>query len=484
VTGSVRSLLKKGYELGLVSTLEVGTPFVRMLLLTHLLDLRELGFASALTASISAIELVTDIAINRFVAAMPRAEFAEALASAHALFFLRGVILSAIALAISPLIADAFSLRSEWASFAWLALVIFIRPLQNLAPKIAERDLQFRGQLDVTIISSVASLAAVLVVGLATHSHLAILSSLLAQTIAAVVVSRRVSEVPYRLKFRSPMFRRATLYSYPLMINGFALAVIGQGDRFLVGPMLDIQTLGVYSVILLATTVPIQLVQRVVGAITIANLFNTAPDKEKFQSALNLALNMSAFSGCNYAIGIVLLTNLVLPVVFGAKFVASPLAVSLIGLGAYVRIVRTDPFTALMLNAGRTKSLAIMNMTGASSLGYMLVFFHFWPGLEAFFAGRLAGELTGLVSAIFLARRKLGAETPVFSRATLLGLALTCVACLVSLSGWAGERWGSSLVALAGFGIISCLWGLAIFRSFWAARLTPPPSQSNAVVRP
>ena len=129
--GSVRSVVRKGYQLELLGGLEVGTPFIRMLLMSRLLDLRELGFASAIAASYNVLELVTDIAIHRFVAAIPRAQFEEALGSAHALFFVRGVILSAIALVASPFIASAFTLQTDWTSFAWLALVTFLRPLRK-----------------------------------------------------------------------------------------------------------------------------------------------------------------------------------------------------------------------------------------------------------------------------------------------------------------------------------------------------------------
>ena len=309
-----------------------------------------------------------------------------------------------------------------------------------------------------------------LVVAYETHSHGAVLWSLLAQTLGIVGVSHIVSSVPYRWNFRSPMFFRALKYGYPLMINGAGLAVASQADRFLVGAMLDIRALGIYSVILLATTVPANLVLRVVGTVNLANLFNSAPVRREFKRALQLAMNLSSFSASFYAVGVILLTNLVVPLVFGPKFVVSHLALCLLGLGCFFRIVRNDPFGSLMLNSGRTKSLALTNIVTASALFYMLALFYFWPTMESFFAGRLLGEATSFVFSIFIAAKKLGKETPIVSLSTLSGFLLTCAASFITIIGWAGDKWIPTLLACAAFGVVFGLWGVSIVRSFWASR--------------
>jgi len=72
----------RGYSLLAISVLELITPLVRMIVLTRFLDLRELGFASALAATYGAFELTTDIAMNRFVFSRSRDEYAEALGAA------------------------------------------------------------------------------------------------------------------------------------------------------------------------------------------------------------------------------------------------------------------------------------------------------------------------------------------------------------------------------------------------------------------
>ena len=52
-------VLARGYPLVLLSFLDAGVPFVRMLAMSRLLPLRELGFASGLTATDGMYEQVT-----------------------------------------------------------------------------------------------------------------------------------------------------------------------------------------------------------------------------------------------------------------------------------------------------------------------------------------------------------------------------------------------------------------------------------------
>ena len=406
---------------------------------------------------------MTDIVIFRYVYSVPRAEFDEALASAQAVSIVRGAIVGGLLLCAAPFIARLFSLQSEWSAFAWLAPVVLIRSFENLAPKVAERDYRYGGQLRTMFASAAFSLTAVLITGLITHSHDAIIASLLAQVIGGVFVSHLVADMPYRLDFRSSHVSRAWKFGYPLMFNGMGLAVSSQADRFLVGATLGMSALGLYSVVLLATIVPITMVFRIVGTLNLAAIYHALSQDRKYQKTLRLASNAASMVAALYAGGVILLTNIVVPLVFGSKFVVSSLAVCLLGLGCFIRIVRSEPFSSVMLNLGRTRTLALSNVVTASSVGYMILLFYFWHSINSFFAGRMLGEVTSLVVSLVLAWRKLGSIRVVVSLSTLSGLALVALACVSVLAGWTGHLLAPSAVALTGYSGDHC--SLVLFPS-------------------
>ena len=460
----VRRVLKKGYVLVLLSAVEYGAPFIRMVIMTRFLDLRELGIGSVLAATYGTIEMVTDIAIYRYVYSAPREEFEEALATAHAVAIVRGAIVATLMLCAAPFIAAAMSLQSDWASFAWLAPVTLFRSFENFAPKLAERNYQYGAQLWTTLTAAGLSLSAMIIVAAITHSHVAIIAMLMGNSIGFVAASRIFADVPYRLRFRSQKFLSAVKFGYPLMISGLGTAISSQADRFLVGAMYGMPALAVYSVVILATTLPIGLVFRVMNTLNLAIFYNSASSESIFKRNVQLAKNVSAVVACLYAGGVILLTNIVVPLVFGQKFIISVFGVCLIGLGAYVRIVRSEPFGSLMLQRGRTKRLALANIIAASSLGYMVVLGFHWHDIEAVFGGRLLGEATSFVFTYFMARRVFASERRMMSLPVLFGLGLAAMACVAVISGWVGHALAPSLIVLAAYFAAVALWAVLILR--------------------
>jgi O-antigen/teichoic acid export membrane protein len=461
-----------------IAALEIGLPFVRMMIMSRALDLRELGFASALAASCGMFEQVTDIAMYRYVYSLQRNEYVEALASAHALSVVRGFIVAFLAFATSPLIAAAFSLQTEWSDFAFLSLIILIRSFENLEPRVSERDYHFRPQLICIIVSNVLCLVALIAALAIWHNHLALTASLLGQAIGGVVASHLVSRTPYRLSFFSPHFFKAFKFGYPLMFNGVGLAISSQGDRFLVGSMLGLPALGIYSVVMLATIIPINMVYRVMGSLTSAALFNAGDSAANWLRKVRLSARLSPLIATGYAVGVLTLTNIVLPIVFGPKFQISTLGLSLLAFNAYFRIARGEPFGSLLLMSQRTKRLAIGNISNILALALSAVLMFYARYVESALAGRALGEVISYGVTLFLTRKlMLGAEKDL-QISVLLGALVMASASFLTFETPVGLQSWPTLIALAGYAIVFLCWGLLAARPFFDLRQTGGESLS------
>jgi O-antigen/teichoic acid export membrane protein len=400
----LQNLVTRGSALVVIYAFDLGLTAVRMVILSHFLDLRELGFASLLAALYATLEQATDVAMYKFVLSSPREDYGEALASAHALSVLRGLIVGVIGVAIAPFVAQAFHLGAEWLSFAALGLVVFIRSFEHLEPRVAERDYRYGAQAKIVVVSNSVSLAA-LVAGIALRQGAnALILSFLAYVLTFIACTRLFSQTPYRLRFRSRFFKQAFKFGYPLMVNGVGIAVGSQADRYLVGAMLDLPALGFYSVLTLATTVPTSVVTRMTQVVTMAALFNAGRDKRMFEARLRLTSGAVPVLAGFLALGILTLMNDVVPLVFGHKFVASRPMVILLAFTVFVRLVRNDPGTSLLLTEGRTRRLALANLFVMGGIVFSTIFLYLSRTIEASVAGRLAGELIGLIAMHYLAR--------------------------------------------------------------------------------
>ena len=401
----MRKLLAKGNTLFLVSLIEYGAPLLRMLALSHLLTLRELGFASALTATYTAFEQITDFSIYRFVLSAPRERYDEALASAHALSIMRGAAVGAIAALCAPLAARAFSLSAEWPEFALLGAVALLRSFEHLGPRVAERDYSYGAQFKTSVVANGAALA-VLLIGLLTGAgHRAVLASLLTQAAAQALASRCFAADPYRINWRSKMVRDGFNFGYPLMINGFGLAASFQGDRFVVGALLGLPELGIYAIVTLAALLPLNMLGRIVGAVLLAALCN-APNADAYRARVKLSTRGVALLAALYGVGVLLFLNIVTPWVFGAKFTLSEASVAILSVGVFLRLVRGEPFTSMLLHSGRTRRLTSSNLASSSALGFEFILLSIFRNFESLMTGRLLGEIVALFVSLRVTREE------------------------------------------------------------------------------
>jgi O-antigen/teichoic acid export membrane protein len=451
---------RTSYPLMIVGSIEVGMPFLRMLALTRILPLSEVGFCAVLTAFMTFLELSTDIAAYRFVYSTPKAQFEEALAAAHALSVLRGVLLCLLAVCAAPFVAAAVSLGDDWISFAALGPAILLRCLEHLSPRVAERDFHYWPQVKTNAVSFSIALAVLVTVALITRNHEAIIYSIYAQSIAVFFGSRLVSKEPYRLNFKTPLFKSAFKFAYPLMVNGLGLSISQQADRFIVAGLFDLETVAVYSVIVLAATVPMSLLNRILDSMILARLYHANAAPPRLNREIRAASSVVSVLAALYAGAVILLMNPVVTVVFGHKYYAGAWAMMLLGVMTFVRLARMEPFTGVMLNASRTKRLAASNILVSSSLVYMVLLSFFDRTITGVLAARLLGELTSVVATYWMAVRSPEGGRFVFSSSTLIGFVLVGVACLESFAlAWSGHSVALLLAGCFAYAIVTLLWG-------------------------
>lgn len=368
-------------------------PLARTLILARILSSFEFGFASALSASYSTFELITDIAIHRYVFASSRSEYQEALAGAHGLSIIRGGAAGMLALVAAPGLAYMMSLSADWMSFAWLGLAIFIRSLEHFEVRVAERDYRYNAQLVMNLVSNGAALVVMIATWLYVQDHTIYVAMLFAQNISYVLASHWLAKSPYRLDFRSQYFRKAAHFAYPLVFSGVGLAAVSQGDRLLVGSVLDLPTLGVYSVMMLTVTVPMGAITQISSSLVFAGLHNAVADRERFQCRLLLYMRIALILGMCFALGLLGFMDVVVPFVFGPRFTVAKGIVALLAAVSFLHIARAEPTTSVLLVNHRTRTLAMLSLSTVAGLLVATVLALSYRDLYAVLLGRLVGDI-------------------------------------------------------------------------------------------
>ena len=213
------------------------------------------------------------------------------------------------------------------------------------------------------------------------------------------------------------------------MFNGMGLAITSQGDRLMVGALLGMPALGLYSVAVLVVYLPTGLIFKLIGTVNLAALHNASKENGQFESRLRFYATSIAIVAGGYAVGLLALMNTAISVVFGAKFVIDNWILVILALGSFFKIVRSEPFTSLLVHEMKTGSLTLTNQSTSIGLGVGTVLTIAYRTIVAPLIGRLLGEIFGLCSALYLTRhvfRPVLADYLISSSATLLVVLSAC----------------------------------------------------------
>lgn len=398
----------KALTLFITSMFEIAVLFARTLIMTHLLAPYEFGFASALAATNGTFAQITDIAISTFVLSSGRDVYEETIAGAHAVAIVRGFCVAGLLLSAAWPVACTFGACSDWASFALLAAVPIISSFEHLEIRVAAfRDYRYWPALLASVWSNGCGLIALFLVTYKFKNHYGFIAFLLISSLVSVSASHLLASGAYRVSYRTPYVRKALGFGLPLLLNGIGLAIMSQGDRWVVGSLMGLSFLGVYAVVTLAAYVPVFGLLKMLGPVLFAGIHHANTDTGEFDARLKLYSRAVPAIAAVCALSLMALYGPLVPLVFGKRFAISEPAIFLLAIIVFVRIIRTDPQTCLLFHIQNTRSLAIAGQ--APFIGLLttvwLVLVH--PTLEFVLIGGLVGEIAGLFAIEYASRRLL-----------------------------------------------------------------------------
>ncbi len=426
----------KALPLFMATFFETAVPFVRTLILTHLLAPYEFGFASALAATSATFSQITDIAIYSFVSSSPRSVYAEAIAGAHAVSIMRGFCVGGLLLLASRPVACMFGTCDDWSSFVWLAPLMIIGSFEHFETRVAgQRDYRYWPTLIASLVSQCCGLAALTLIAYKFENHYAYIAYLMIQSLVYVLASHLLASSLYRVNRRTPFVRKVLSFGFPLMLSGIGLAIMSQGDRWIVGSLMGLPFLGLYAVVTLVAYIPLSGVFRINGAILFAGLHNANIETGQYDARLKLYCRAIPVIAGGYALGLLAFYDLVVPAVFGHRYVISDSAIFLLALIVFIRVIRSDPQQILLLLTQNTRKLAILGQAPFIGLFATAGLALIHPTLEFILVGSLVGEIAALCVVEYLSRPLLKSAIfdHIFSGLTMFSIVITAGILLFSL---------------------------------------------------
>lgn len=361
----------------------------------------ELGRAMLLALAVRLVEMAGDVGIERLVVQAPDGGTARLQAELHGAALLRGALLALVLLAIAPVLAGAFPDGPSTSAYAWLALVPLVRGAVHLDARRFDR--RFR-HARTAVVETGATLAMLSAIGPALAlfgDHRAMAAVLVAQALAATLLSHAAALRRYRAVLRRDTLVRLRRFGTPLVANAVLLFLTFYADRLIVAAHFDLATLAVYGVALQLALLPAQVAGRAAATLLLPR-FRAALGAGRIEAAARVALGAHILMAAVFAFGFTLLAPPAIALVYGPDFRPDTLLAAALAAAAAARILRT-PLSQLAVAVGRTGDPARANLLRALALGPALLAAAAGLPLAAVAAAAALGEAAATLRALALA---------------------------------------------------------------------------------
>lgn len=417
--------------MGAAMAVESAAQFARSMLLTRQLGVTEFGIAAAMVTLLTLIEMSTYGGADRYLVQARDGDTGEALAVAHTLTVVRNILCAALLALFAYPTARLLGVPQAAGSFMWLAIIPLLRSFEHLRLEQLQRKHRFGPWASASAATNLIGLVAVAVAAAMLRDHRAVLWGLGTQAVALVVSTHVVAGVPYRLSFGAAPVARAARFGMPLMLNGLALAVLGQFDRLAVGTFLGVGQLGRYGLATMIFYVPAALLMRVMITVLQPRLsaaWHRSPLWEfpnMFRQINGGVARIAALAGAAAAI----IGSPLLALLFGSAYAVGDSFFAFFSLGVFFRFARTSVnFGGMAM--GRTMDMMLSNVPIAFGLLVTIAGLKLAPSLTVAAIGSLVAELVGAIAAFALIRRGLNVSGSTPYGPFVMALPLPCGAAI------------------------------------------------------
>lgn len=338
-----------------------GSSFVRNMILARLLTKADFGIAATLGLVITLFEFSAKLGVARFVVQDREGGQSDFIAAAHLVQFSAGAFGAILMSASGPHLARLFGVPAFGVTVMWLALVALFRGLEHMDIRRYERDLRFGPSMLAEAIPQLAITVAAWPVAVWLNDFRAVLVLLVAKTALGSLLSHLLAERPYRLQWHREYVVRMLRFGWPLLVTGFLMVGVMQGDQFLVASFYSMADLGPYAAAAALVMAPSFLFGRVLGPLVLPLLAKVQDDPtillQRYRQVVAVVVAFSATSAVAMIIGAEALMRLV----YGGKYAGSGAILAWLA-GAYAyRNLRYAP-TMAALARGDSQNQMISNL--------------------------------------------------------------------------------------------------------------------------
>jgi len=423
-----------------------GLSFIRNMIMARMLTKADFGITAAFSMIITLLEFSSKLGISRFVIRDKEGDQPEFLATAHLVQALAAGISSLLIVAAAWPMARLFGIGEHVGVVFVLAAIPLVQGFMHLDVRRFERNLRFAPSTLVEIIPQGVITVAAWPVAKWLGDYRAVLVLLILKAVCNCVGSHWLSEQPYRWRLHPEYVTRMLRFGWPLLVTGFLMFGVMQGDQFLVASFYTMADLAPYAAAAALTMAPTFIFGRVFNSIMLPLLAKVQDDPVAFCRRYKQALAViSAFSAV-VAGGMIIGSEAIMRLTYGPKYAGTGIILAFLATANAFRNIRTAPSLAALAK-GDSQNQMISNLWRVVSLIPALALAVAHQPVWMLACTGLIGEAFACAAAFLRLRRRDG--VPLLISLVPVGWVSLSVALAIVFWSLGVRFWGLYLTVLA-----------------------------------
>ncbi|WP_347311619.1 oligosaccharide flippase family protein [Defluviimonas sp. SAOS-178_SWC] len=460
-------MLRKAFMLVSGNAFGSALLLLRNLIIARLISPEDYGIASTFAIAMSIVEMFSYFGLNQMIVVDKDGDDPGVQKALQGFQLIRGVTSSILLFAIAYPYARFLGIEEIAWAYQAIAFIPLVNGLQHFDMHRLKRHLNFTPWIVTQAVPPLISVLSVWPLALYFGDYRIMLIALFVQAGAMVILSHLMAERRYGVTFDFGLIRRATVFGWPLLLNGILLFGVFNGERLIVGRELGMSQLAIFSMSITLTLTPTLVLAGAVQSLFLPQL-GAARDRDESFRWLGVAATEAGLAiGIVLLIGVVLLGGPVIHLLLGPKYAAILEILVPMTVVQALRVAKTGGST-VALSKERSGNAAVANLFRVLSLPvswYAVT--HTGTVMTVIYIAMVA-ELLGYLVSLNLAARRTGLPL----KPLVLPSALTAMACVAALIDaryyppqtgliahldW--SRWAVVAVCLAALASMSALRG-------------------------
>lgn len=398
---NLKQFLKGTFLFTISQSLVQVVGLIRNALIGHAVSPSDFGIAAVFALILSLVESLSEFSAEKLILQYKFGNNERVLANVHFFNLIKGIFSFVLILIIQPLILFFFELGdAAWGLYV-VSLIPIIKGFANVDYIKQQRVLKFKYNIITELGGQLAALLTVIFVLHYYADYRAALFSILAQSIFFTLLSHIVSSSRYKVIFNKSLSFKLLSFGWPLLLNGIALFLILQGDKFIISKIFDMEKLGLYSALSILAFIPVVIATKVLMSTLIPIYSRKNIPVSSFYECFPIIICFG------YLIFTMLLEDIIISLVFGVQYLNQGIIFKLLVIMWFFRLLQTK-MVIKYIASGDTRTPLKATLIRLVFVPISILFVIIEPKVASVVLAGVIGEVSALLYLLIFEKNKKG----------------------------------------------------------------------------